>query len=182
LALVRIICVSLAVVLGLIGLAWLAAGVVGVVAGRGIGGWNDAWLLLGTPFLLIVFAVAAFVLRYEVFAPRSVLSRAEERAAAPVAVYTIFGGVIALGVGSALVLVWDVPHWIGLPVGLVCFITGAMVGTLRMKPARVEPGRCLECGYDLHGSPGPRCPECGTPFDPQSIRTADDQNDTTERR
>ncbi|HVP12738.1 MAG TPA: hypothetical protein VMV94_16305 [Phycisphaerae bacterium] len=25
---------------------------------------------------------------------------------------------------------------------------------------------CLQCGYDLRGSPGPRCSECGTPFDP----------------
>lgn len=24
---------------------------------------------------------------------------------------------------------------------------------------------CLECGYDLAGSPGERCPECGTPQD-----------------
>ena len=25
---------------------------------------------------------------------------------------------------------------------------------------------CLHCGYDLRGSPEPRCSECGTPFDP----------------
>ena len=25
---------------------------------------------------------------------------------------------------------------------------------------------CLECGYPLDGLPEPRCPECGTPFDP----------------
>lgn len=24
---------------------------------------------------------------------------------------------------------------------------------------------CPSCGYDLRGSPGPECPECGTPFD-----------------
>ena len=26
-------------------------------------------------------------------------------------------------------------------------------------------GRCRSCGYNLHGLPEPRCPECGTPFD-----------------
>ena len=25
---------------------------------------------------------------------------------------------------------------------------------------------CKRCGYDLHGLPEPRCPECGTGFDP----------------
>ena len=27
---------------------------------------------------------------------------------------------------------------------------------------RRKHGLCLKCGYDLRGSPGPRCPECGT--------------------
>lgn len=29
-----------------------------------------------------------------------------------------------------------------------------------------EPGSCTQCGYPLRGLPLPRCPECGTPFDP----------------
>ncbi|MBU0618088.1 MAG: hypothetical protein KKI02_10260 [Planctomycetes bacterium] len=29
-----------------------------------------------------------------------------------------------------------------------------------------EPGHCRVCDYDLRGLPEPRCPECGTPFDP----------------
>ncbi len=32
------------------------------------------------------------------------------------------------------------------------------------------PGACHWCGYDLRGLPSPRCPECGTPFDPASVR------------
>lgn len=28
---------------------------------------------------------------------------------------------------------------------------------------------CAKCGYPLHSLPEPRCPECGTPFDTESI-------------
>ncbi len=28
---------------------------------------------------------------------------------------------------------------------------------------------CLECGYDIQGQIEPRCPECGTPFDPKLL-------------
>ena len=31
------------------------------------------------------------------------------------------------------------------------------------------PGDCLNCGYDLRGQVEPRCPECGSEFDPDSI-------------
>ncbi|UCG17631.1 MAG: hypothetical protein JSV19_06290, partial [Phycisphaerales bacterium] len=32
-----------------------------------------------------------------------------------------------------------------------------------------EPGRCRVCDYDLRGLPEPRCPECGSPFDPADV-------------
>ena len=31
--------------------------------------------------------------------------------------------------------------------------------------------RCLECGYDLRGLPDTGCPECGTPFSEDALRT-----------
>ncbi len=30
---------------------------------------------------------------------------------------------------------------------------------------------CINCGYCLGGLPKPRCPECGTPFDPEDPST-----------
>ncbi len=27
-----------------------------------------------------------------------------------------------------------------------------------------KPAICRQCGYNLHGLPEKRCPECGTPF------------------
>jgi hypothetical protein len=35
-----------------------------------------------------------------------------------------------------------------------------------------ETMRCLGCGYDLHGLPENRCPECGLPFDPADPGTS----------
>ena len=32
----------------------------------------------------------------------------------------------------------------------------------RRRELRIEKGLCRNCGYDLKGSLGPRCPECGT--------------------
>ncbi len=36
-----------------------------------------------------------------------------------------------------------------------------------------RPGVCTKCGYDLRGLPEPRCPECGTPFDPKRLRSSE---------
>ncbi len=36
---------------------------------------------------------------------------------------------------------------------------------------------CKECGYDLHGLPEPRCPECGTTFDPEERQRIQDRID-----
>lgn len=34
---------------------------------------------------------------------------------------------------------------------------------------RFAPNQCSKCGYLLIGLPTPRCPECGTPFDPSAV-------------
>jgi energy-converting hydrogenase Eha subunit E len=41
-----------------------------------------------------------------------------------------------------------------------------VVWVARYVPRRTDPWRCKECGYLLYGLTDPRCPECGTPFDP----------------
>lgn len=49
------------------------------------------------------------------------------------------------------------PLW--LPAAPVLLIL-ALVAFIRW---RIRPGHCRGCGYDLRGTPGPVCPECGRP-------------------
>jgi hypothetical protein len=56
-----------------------------------------------------------------------------------------------------------VPHW--LPAGLLLLMPGVWTGTVIARGVRGRVwrrrGRCPACGYDLRGSAGERCPECG---------------------
>lgn len=54
----------------------------------------------------------------------------------------------------------------------------AMTLLLRMRYRRVVRDECLrrpcwQCGYSLLHLPEPRCPECGTPFDPAEYERID---------
>ena len=46
----------------------------------------------------------------------------------------------------------------------------------------IPPWICKGCGYPLTGLPGPRCPECGEPFDPNLVPTSSDQPQVTNER
>lgn len=47
----------------------------------------------------------------------------------------------------------------------------------RRAPASVSPWICVRCGYLLYGLSEPRCPECGTPFDPALVPPSPDPSD-----
>lgn len=55
--------------------------------------------------------------------------------------------------------------------GAICWRVIARYRYLR----HLVPGHCTECGYDLRGLPEPRCPECGTPFDPDDVDAEDEE-------
>jgi hypothetical protein len=56
---------------------------------------------------------------------------------------------------------WAIPWWFPtlstLAVGCVCVICGPY-----RHWNRIKTHLCLTCGYDLRGTPGGRCPECGS--------------------
>jgi hypothetical protein len=61
--------------------------------------------------------------------------------------------------------------------GLILYLgpgAGAALAALyvahRLGPlVRRLEGQCVRCGYLLHGLTEPRCPECGTPFNPADL-------------
>jgi hypothetical protein len=56
------------------------------------------------------------------------------------------------------------PLWIPSSVFAVCS-AGSLFFSHRRRRQRIKSVLCIRCGYNLHGLPEPRCPECGTPFE-----------------
>ena len=54
---------------------------------------------------------------------------------------------------------------IELPLWIPMLVVGVPT-VLSWHRSRPVPGHCQKCGYNLAGLPEPRCPECGTEFDP----------------
>ncbi len=74
-----------------------------------------------------------------------------------------FGGRSGGGMVSFVLPMW-------MPTAL--FATALWIGCrpARRRRRRKKLGQCLNCGYSLTGLGLPRCPECGTQFDPGSQR------------
>ncbi len=59
-------------------------------------------------------------------------------------------------------------------------LVGATIGlwfAVRVIPLPAQPGYCEHCRYNLTGLSEPRCPECGTSFDPALLKKS--QQDST---
>lgn len=69
----------------------------------------------------------------------------------------VVGGVGFLLFGVAWLFV---PDWLA---------NRSIRSALRTELIRIGVPVCLRCGYDLRGQAEPRCPECGTPFDPKLL-------------
>lgn len=77
--------------------------------------------------------------------------------------------------GLVLALDWN-PSDAEMPFAIMgavyCFLMAPVASiavVCRPGCTRYAPGECRRCGYLLYGLPDPRCPECGTPFDPRTV-------------
>lgn len=77
----------------------------------------------------------------------------------------IAGLVIGLVVGILLINLFNAPVWMFLLFVPGLYI-GWWVGRYLDPPFESAPGKCPQCLYDLRGSTGPFCPECGRTTDP----------------
>jgi hypothetical protein len=66
------------------------------------------------------------------------------------------------------------PHWVADMLSVpVTFLVWGFVSLFGWRVARKHMrrlgGQCVRCGYALRGLTEPRCPECGTPFNPADL-------------
>jgi len=80
---------------------------------------------------------------------------------------------VVLG-GAALACLVFVSWKVGWVVGGLAFmgpVAALWCLGYRLFPPPPKPGqRCVNCGYDLRACTEPRCPECGSPFDPDRVK------------
>lgn len=71
--------------------------------------------------------------------------------------------------GSPYRKVQHLPLWAPLVLSLVGLGWWYYAQGPRRRELRRRQGRCQNCGYPLQGLDVPRCPECGTAFNPQTF-------------
>ena len=84
------------------------------------------------------------------------------------------GFVFGRDVNSQQTVSYYFPIWPLLIPG-ACLVAAACWKNRSRSPA--IPGSCPKCGYDLTGLREPRCPECGTTFDPSLLDRKSCQDD-----
>lgn len=82
--------------------------------------------------------------------------------------FQLWIGIKEANLGTRIREMFALPRWysgsgwsVVIPLGLPIWIIGTACAWFFWLPLRYPPGCCWSCGYDLRGSRGGICPECG---------------------
>ena len=146
----------------------------GALVSAGGGGWTEEILLVDLPYLVLGTIFCALY-----------LAKPMRRAAAKSACVTsliillltavTYGGVSGSSTGG---LVFFFAPWWFLLGGPILFAVCLAIVLVRSRSVKSDGlPRCRKCGYLLVGLRDPRCPECGTGFDLEELKSAPDETE-----
>jgi hypothetical protein len=140
---------------------WLIALTLGVYVGGWLGCWASAEIGLGFGLVNLALCVVMIGL--------GLLTGYAWAWYLGIAHCALFGLLFLLVVINR----WGPPDaqgpFIGIGFVYMAITTPLTFRAWRSAPVKRHPMMCVKCGYLLYGLTQPRCPECGTPFDPKLL-------------
>ncbi len=129
---------------------------------------GDEWPLIAAKLLAVPLVVAWFAIDLSDWRrPRRLFDPRVRAGVAPAAAGVVAGvvSVVLAAVGLALpatgILAQETVQPDLYDMGVIAVASAMAAWGAALAFRRLRRGHCVQCGYDLAGGVGPRCPECG---------------------